>query len=113
MPPVHVSPGLHLFIGWHMHPSDPATHSVGSTDPVEPGGMTHFPELQTPLAQSAPVMQVVLGSPGGMQYPPVQLPLWQSLAWVQCEPAGEPGIAPPPEPPLEVEPPLEDRKSVV
>src|SRR4029079_10462300 len=24
MPAVHVSPGLHLFIGWHEHPSDPA-----------------------------------------------------------------------------------------
>ena len=75
MPPVHVSPGLHLFMGWHMHPSDPAGHSVGSTVPVEPGGITHFPFVHTPLAQSAPVMQVVLGSPGGMQYPPVQTPL--------------------------------------
>jgi hypothetical protein len=49
-------------------------------------------------------MQVVLGSPGGMQKPPVQTPLWQSLAWVQCEPAGEPEIEPP-EPPVPVEPP--------
>ena len=43
----------------------------------------------------------------GMQYPPVHLPLWQSLAWAQCEPAGEPEGAPPPEPPLDIEPPLE------
>jgi hypothetical protein len=110
-PPAHVSPPAHLFIGWHMHPSDPGVHSVGSTEPVEPGGITHLPEeLQTPLAQSAPVMQVVLGNPGGMQYPPVQLPLWQSLATVQCEPAGEPELVPPEplapaEPPLDVEPP--------
>ena len=74
--------------------------------PEAPGGITHFPLLQTPLAQSAPVMQVVFGSPGGMQYPPVHVPLWQSLAWVQCEPAGKP-VLEPPEPPLEVEPPLD------
>ena len=47
--------------------------------PEAPGGITHLPLLQTPLAQSAPTMQVVFGSPGGMQNPPVQLPLWQSL----------------------------------
>jgi hypothetical protein len=60
--------------------------------------------LQTPLAQSAPVMQVVFGRPGGMQNPPVHVPLWQSLACVQCEPAGDPVLAPP-VPPVEVEPP--------
>ena len=43
--------------------------------PEAPGGITHFPLLQTPLAQSAPVMHVVLGSPGGMQNPPVHVPL--------------------------------------
>ena len=75
--------------------------------PEAPGGIWHFPELQIPLAQSAPVMQVVFGRPGGMQSPPVHVPLWQSLAWLQCEPAGEPEIAPPPEPPLDIEPPLE------
>ena len=72
--------------------------------PEAPGGIWHFPEMQIPLAQSAPVEQVVFGSiTVGMQYPPVHLPLWQSLAWAQCEPAGEPELAPPPEPPLEVE----------
>jgi hypothetical protein len=80
MPPVQVSPGLHLFIGWHMHPSDPAIHSVISTMPEAPAGITHIPDLQTPLAQSGPVAQVVFGSGTvGMQYPPVHLPLWQSL----------------------------------
>jgi hypothetical protein len=104
-PPTHVSPGLHLFIGWHAHPSDPAAHSVGSTEPVAPAGITHFPEVQTPLAQSGPVEQVVFGSvpAGGRQSPLVHVPLWQSLACLQCEPAGE---APPElEPPFDVEPP--------
>jgi hypothetical protein len=108
MPPVHVSPGLHLFIGWHVHPSDPTAQSVGSTPPEAPAGIWHIPDLQIPLAQSGPVVQVVFGSGTvGMQYPPVHLPLWQSLGWVQCDPAGEPEIAPPPEPPLEIEPSLE------
>lgn len=107
---MHVSPGLHLFIGWHAHPSDPAAHSVGSTEPVAPAGISHFPELQIPLAQSGPVEQVVFGSVTvGMQSPPVHWPLWQSPAPVQVEPAGEPEGAPPPEvaPPPELAPPLE------
>jgi hypothetical protein len=88
VPPVHVSPALHLFIGWHEHPSDPATQSVGSTEPEAPAGIWHFPEMQTPLAQSGPVEQVVFGSiPVGSQSPPVHLPLWQSLAMVHDEPA--------------------------
>ena len=62
MPPMQVSPGLHLFIGWHVHPSDPAVHSVWSTVPEAPAGIWHFPETQTPLAQSGPVEQVVFGS---------------------------------------------------
>jgi hypothetical protein len=61
MPFVHVRPGLHLFIGWHMHPSAPAAHSVISTMPEAPAGITHIPDLQTPLAQSGPVAQVVFG----------------------------------------------------
>jgi hypothetical protein len=62
VPLTHVSPGLHLFIGWHEHPSDPVVHPVGSTVPVAPAGIWHFPETQTPLAQSGPVEQVVFGS---------------------------------------------------
>ena len=106
MPPTQVSPGLHLFIGWHEHPSDPAAQPVGSTVPKAPAGIWHFPETQTPLAQSGPVEQVVFGSvPVGKQSPPVHVPLWQSLALVHAEPAGE---APPvPEPPLELGPPPE------
>src|SRR5882724_10829485 len=108
MPSVHASPGLHLFIGWHMHPSDPAMHSVVSTEPEAPAGITHAPALQTPLAQSGPVLQVVFGSSTvGMQSPPSHLPLWQSLAWVQDEPAGEPGITPEPAPASDIAPPLE------
>jgi hypothetical protein len=109
-PSVHASPGLHLFFGWHMHPSDPGIQSVMSTEPEAPLGITHFPDLQTPLAQSGPVLQVVFGSSTlGMQSPPVHTPLWQSLASVQDEPAGEPGItelvSSPPEPsPPELEP---------
>jgi hypothetical protein len=98
-----------LFIGWHAHPSDPAAQSVGSTEPEAPAGIWHFPEVQTPLAQSGPVEQVVFGSiPVGMQSPPVHVPLWQSLAWVHAEPAEVPlGLDPPLElpPPLDVEPP--------
>jgi hypothetical protein len=68
VPPVHVSPGLHLFVGWHEHPSDPAGQSVVSTEPDAPAGISHTPDLQTPLAQSGPVVQVVFGSmPVGMQ----------------------------------------------
>jgi hypothetical protein len=80
--------------------------------PEAPAGITHIPDLQTPLAQSGPVAQVVFGSiTVGMQYPPVHLPLWQSLAWVQCEPAGEPELALPSEPMIdpstfELEPPV-------
>jgi hypothetical protein len=110
VPAVHVSPGLHLFAGWHAHPNDPAGQSITSTEPEAPAGISHFADLQTPLAQSAPVEQVVFGSGTvGMQSPPVHVPLWQSLGWVHGEPAGEPEVAPP-EPPLEVappEPPLE------
>jgi hypothetical protein len=106
MPPVQVRPGLHLFIGWHMHPRFPAAHSVVSTMPEAPAGIWHIPDLQTPLAQSGPVMHVVFGSGTvGKQYPPVHLPLWQSLACAQCEPAGEPEGALPPEPPAPIEPP--------
>ena len=110
MPPVHVSPGLHLFIGWQEHPSDPGAQSVGSTPPDAPAGIWHFPEMQIPLAQSGPVVQVVFGSiPVGSQSPPVHFPLWQSLAWVHDEPAWEapPELAPPldVDPPSDVEPP--------
>ena len=76
MPAVHVSPALQWFIGWHVHPSDPGTHSVVSTMPEAPAGITHIPDLQTPLAQSGPVAQVVFGSGTvGVQYPPVHLAL--------------------------------------
>ena len=103
MPPVHESPGLHLFIGWHGQPSAPGIQSAVSTAPEAPAGMTHVPESQTPLAQSGPVLQVVLGSAAvGMQRPPVQVPLWQSRAWLQDEPAGMPEL----EAPLPIEAPL-------
>jgi hypothetical protein len=97
---------------WHEHPSDPGAQSVGSTVPEAPAGIWHFPEMQTPLAQSGPVEQVVFGSiPVGSQSPPVHLPLWQSMASVHDEPAGEapPELAPPLEltPPPAVPPPLE------
>ena len=108
MPPAHVSPGLHLFIGWHEHPSDPFAQSVGSTEPEAPAGIWHVPEVQIPLAQSGPVEQVVFGSiPVGSQSDPVHLPLWQSFAWVHAEPAEEaeappaPGVDPPELPPIE------------
>jgi hypothetical protein len=106
MPPVQVSPGLHLFIGWHEHPSDPGMHSVVSTVPEAPAGITQAPAVQTPLAQSGPALQVVFGSGTlGMHSPPVHVPLWQSLAWAQDEPARTPVLAPPElEPPLDVEP---------
>jgi hypothetical protein len=98
---------MQWFIGWHMHPSDPGIHSVVSTMPEAPAGIWHIPFLQTPLAQSGPVMHVEFGSGTlGKQYPPVQVPLWQSLGWAQCDPAGEPETIVPPEPPLEVEPPV-------
>src|SRR5438045_2224690 len=88
--PVHVSPGMHLFMGWHMQPSEPGMQSVISTAPEAPSGITHIPDLQTPLAQSGPVSQVVLGScTVGMQSLPVHVPLWHSLAWLQGVPAGE------------------------
>jgi hypothetical protein len=106
MPPVQVSPGMHLFMGWHEHPSPPGLHMVVSTTPEAPAGIWHIPDVHTPLAQSAPVVHVEFGSmTAGMQNPPVHLPLWQSLAWVQCEPAGEPELVPAPEPPSELEPP--------
>jgi hypothetical protein len=96
-----------------MQPSDPAVHSVVSTVPEAPAGITHAPALQTPLAQSGPVMQEVFGSGTvGMHSPPVHTPLWQSLACVQAEPARTPLLAPPAfappafAPPLAVEPPL-------
>ena len=95
---------MHLFIGWHEHPSDPGGQSALSTVPEAPAGIWHFPDVHTPLAQSGPVEQVVFGSvPDGMQSPPVHLPLWQSFARLHDEPAGE---APPAlEPPLDVAPP--------
>jgi len=110
MPPVQVSPGMQWFFGWHIQPSDPAMHSVVSTAPEAPAGITHAPFLQTPLAQSGPVVQVVFGSiTVGMQSPPSHTPLSQSLAIVHCEPAGEPVLGSPPElaPPLTVEPPFD------
>jgi len=62
--------------------------------------------LQTPLAQSGPVLQVVFGSiTVGMQSMPTHLPLSQSLGWVQAEPAGEPELAPPEFAPPELMPP--------
>ena len=113
---------MHLFFGWHIHPSAPAVHSFVSTVPEAPAGITHAPFLQTPLAQSGPVLQVVFGSGTlGMHSPPSHLPLSQSLGCMHCEPAGEPVLASPPElapalavePPVEVEPPLEVEPPVV
>jgi len=101
---------MHLFIGWHEHPSEPGMHSVVSTLPEAPAGITQAPDLQTPLAQSGPVVQVVFGSGTvGMQSFPVHVPLWQSLACVQGEPARKPELEPPlvVEPPLDIEPPLD------
>jgi hypothetical protein len=51
-------------------------------------------------------MQVVFGSGTlGMQSSLVHVPLWQSLAWAQDEPARTPGLEPPElEPPLDVAP---------
>jgi hypothetical protein len=73
--------------------------SVVSTEPEAPAGITHAPALQTPLAQSGPVSQVVFGNgTDGIQSPPLHCPLWQSLACVQDEPAGDP------ETPLELSP---------
>jgi hypothetical protein len=91
-------------------------HSVVSTVPDAPSGITQAPDLQIPLAQSGPVSQVVFGSgTDGMQSPPLHCPLRQSLACVQDEPAGDPGTPPelspaafsPPElaPALDIEPP--------
>jgi hypothetical protein len=111
-------------MGWHEQPSEPGMQSVVSTVPDAPAGITHAPDLQTPLAQSGPVSQVVFGSgTDGMQSPPLHWALWQSLACVHAEPAGEPGIPPelspavfsPPEfapaadtePPAEIEPPVD------
>jgi hypothetical protein len=100
---------------------------VISIEPEAPAGIWHVPETQIPLAQSGPVEQIVFGSVpgGGMQSPPSQMPLSQSLAWVHGEPAGAPPldelvppeltppeltppVLVPPElvPPLEVEPPV-------
>jgi hypothetical protein len=76
MPSVQVSPGLHLFMGWHEHPSEPAIHSVVSTVPEAPAGITQAPAWQTPLAQSGPVSHEVFGSgTDGMQSPPLHCPL--------------------------------------
>jgi hypothetical protein len=99
-----------LLIGWHAHPSDPAPQVVGSTAPEAPAGIWHFPETQTPLAQSGPVAQVVFGSITlGSQSPPVHLPLWQSVPWVHAEPAWAPELAPPfVAPPPDVDPPAPD-----
>jgi hypothetical protein len=110
-------------MGWHEHPSEPAIQSVISTEPEAPAGITHAPELQTPLAQSGPVSQVVFGSgTDGIQSPPLHSPLRQSLGCVHGEPAGAPGIPPEPapaafsppfespaddEPPVDFDPPTE------
>jgi len=97
---------MHLFMGWHMHPSEPGMQSVISTVPEAPAGITHIPDLQTPLAQSGPVLQVVFGSSTvGMQSLPVHVPLWHSLAWLHGVPAGAPELGPPfeSEPPWDVE----------
>jgi hypothetical protein len=86
-----------------MQPSEPGIQSVISTAPEAPSGITHFPDLQTPLAQSGPVSQLVFGScTVGMQSLPVHVPLWHSRAWLQGVPAGEPELGPP----FEVEPAL-------
>jgi hypothetical protein len=37
-PPMHVSPALHLFIGWHGQPSDPAMHIVPPPGAIVPPG---------------------------------------------------------------------------
>jgi hypothetical protein len=59
-----------------MQPSDPAMHSVVSTVPEAPSGITHMPASQTPLAQSGPVSQLLFGSGSdGMQGPPLHTPL--------------------------------------
>jgi hypothetical protein len=97
-PSVQVSPALHLFIGWHTQPSEPGMQSSISTVPEAPAGITQAPDLQMPLAQSAPVVQSVFGSGTlGRHRLPSHLPLWQSLAWLQAVPAGEPELelAPP------------------
>jgi hypothetical protein len=93
-------------------------HSVVSIVPEAPAGITHAPDLQTPLAQSGPVSQVVFGSgTDGMQSPPLHCQLWQSLACVHDEPAGDPETPPelspaafsPPElePAVDIEPPID------
>ena len=98
---------MHFIFGWHLHPSDPGAQSVISTEPEAPSGITHIPFSQTPLAQSGAVSQVVFGSGTlGMQSPPSHLPLSQSLASAQREPAGEPELTLP-SPPELVEPPLD------
>jgi len=52
-------------------------------------------------------VHVVFGSGTlGMQSPPVQVPLWQSLACAQLEPAGEPELVPPVFAPPELVAPL-------
>jgi len=120
-------------MGWHEQPSAPAMQSVVSTVPEAPAGITHAPALQTPLAQSGPVSQVVFGSgTDGMQSPPLHWPLWQSLACVQDEPAGDPEtppelspaafsppeldpageLEPPMDPPLDVDPPMDTEPPV-
>jgi hypothetical protein len=87
---------MQWFLGWHMHPSEPGMQSVMSTVPEAPSGITHMPDLQTPLAQSGPVSQVVFGSStAGMQSLPAHLPLSQSLAWLHVVPAGAPELEPP------------------
>jgi hypothetical protein len=105
---MHVSPDWHLLSDWHWHPRAPALHEPppAPPEPVDPGGTSHFPELQIPLAQSEPVLQLVFGSgPFDSQSPPVHLPLVHSLAWLQGEPGREPVGDEPPDGELPVEEP--------
>jgi len=97
LPPMHASPPPHLFIIWQGHPSEPALHmppvpglAPPGSPPVAAPGISHLPETQTPLAQSAPTEQLVFGSdPEDSQTPAVHLPLTQSLACEHVEPGKE------------------------
>jgi hypothetical protein len=109
LPSMQVSPDWHLFSDSHRHPRLPALHEppLDPPEPVVPGGISHFPELQIPLAQSGSDVQLVFGSgPFDSHSPPVHLPLVHSFAWLQGEPGREPvGDAPPDDEPLVEEPP--------
>lgn len=110
LPSMQVSPDWHLSADWHWHPSAPALHEPPPPGPVVPAGISHFPELHTPLAQSGSVVQVVFGrGPFDSQSPPVHLPLVHSFAWLQGEPGREPlGDEPPDDEPPEDEPPEDE-----